>query len=421
MSHTQRFALTGLVVPFALLGAAAPLHAQELFIGSSNTAILKGDAKNGDFQFVSACGGQVNSMVLSGDTLHVGDSNGNVYIYDDAQQSISYAFTLATDATSMTRDATSVFVGGTDGNVFRVHPLTGAIQETFPNFFSIDAMLLDGNSLVTGSTTTLFQETLLPSGQSTVLGACGGAVQSMARSGDDLYLGDAIGRIYHYDFAHGFLDYVVQSVPSDLKAMVIDGQHLLVGGTNGNLLRVDRVTGEVLATTSIGMPIEAMAIGAAAVPEPGTSYCFGLACPCANDDIFAGCKNSTGHGAIVSGAGSRSTTSDDLVLTVKGLPPNVLARFYMSDIQSHTPFADGFLCAGGGGYPAFRFPLNHANLSGVMTQGPGIVQHATTTFGPSGTIHPGATWNFQVWYRNVLGPCGTFLNVSSAYRVSFAP
>ena len=46
--------------------------------------------------------------------------------------------------------------------------------------------------------------------------------------------------------------------------------------------------------------------------EPGTPFCFGVGCPCGNDDPNAGCMNGTGQGALLTGSGSASISSDDL-------------------------------------------------------------------------------------------------------------
>lgn len=425
MSHTRSSIpsilerrTAGLLFPLCALGFASTADARDLFVGSSNTAILKGSATSGDFQFVSACGGAVNSMAMFGSTVHVGDSQGNIYVYDDTAQSIAYAFTLPTTANAMVRSAAHVVVGGDDGKIFVAHPSTGALAATHDVFASVDALALSGTTLVAGSLAPGVFLGDVNTGNFFNLLGCGGCgpIQSAAQDGELLFLGDNTGNIYTYDLDLGFVSYAF-TVQSDLTAMAVDGAALLVGSSSGTILRIDRSNGAVLGTFQVGMPIEAMAI--APIAEPGTGYCFGVFCPCGNDDATAGCANSTGRGALVLGSGSASVGADDMKLTVLNLPPGVLARFYMSDVQGQIPFADGFLCAGGGGYPAFRFPLNHASLGGVMEQGPGIVEHVRTHLGV--TIAPGATWNFQVWYRNVLGPCGTFLNVSSAYEVKFAP
>jgi hypothetical protein len=292
------------------------------------------------------------------------------------------------------------------------------VADTFDSFVSVDALTLQGTSLVAGSLTTVFQEADTGVGNFQTQGACGGQIHSMARRGDDLFLGTTSGNVYHFDFEQGFSDYSFVA-PNDAVAMVFDGTHLLIGGSDGTIARVNRITGAVLATFETGMPISSMAIAPDLEEHPGTAYCFGVTCPCGNDDGQAGCENSIGAGARLFGSGTTSVSADDLVLTAEDLPSGTLTKFYMSQIQNQNPFGDGFVCAGGGGYPAFRFPNQSAGLGGVASQGPGIVQFSIAAFPATGHITAGSTWNFQTWYRNVVGPCGGFINFTNGYSVTF--
>lgn len=58
--------------------------------------------------------------------------------------------------------------------------------------------------------------------------------------------------------------------------------------------------------------------------------------------------------------------------------------------------------------------------SGVFTQGPGILA-LLQTLGGACPIDLGDTWNFQAWYRDPIGPCGRFFNLSNAVAVTFSP
>ncbi|MCB9913911.1 MAG: hypothetical protein H6828_02035 [Planctomycetes bacterium] len=51
-----------------------------------------------------------------------------------------------------------------------------------------------------------------------------------------------------------------------------------------------------------------------------TAYCFGVGCPCGNDDAGAGCRNGTGAGALLTSTGSSSISAGNLVLSGSGLP-----------------------------------------------------------------------------------------------------
>lgn len=149
---------------------------------------------------------------------------------------------------------------------------------------------------------------------------------------------------------------------------------------------------------------------------PATSYCFGILCPCGNDDWTAGCANSTGSGASLKASGSDSFGADDLVLTIEGALPNKLGIVLMAATKQELPFQDGRLCLTGN---IFRFFPKLADASGSYSEGPGIVNFTQTNFPPNGQIAAGETWNFQGWSRDLNGPCATGSNLSNALTVQF--
>jgi hypothetical protein len=133
------------------------------------------------------------------------------------------------------------------------------------------------------------------------------------------------------------------------------------------------------------------------VCDPGVPSCFGIGCPCGNDDAAAGCANSTGSGALLTGSGSTSVAADDLLLTASGCPPNNSGLFFSGNTTFAPPFivGDGFGCVGG---LSFRYFPGVVNASGVFTK----TDLASTA--PAGLIVPGTTRHFQAWTRDVT--CG---------------
>ncbi len=163
------------------------------------------------------------------------------------------------------------------------------------------------------------------------------------------------------------------------------------------------------------------------VPTFSRAYCFGVSCPCANDDPVYGCANSTlgtdlyPQGALLAACGSASVVADDLVLTVSQLPPNQFGLFYMGAGQTQIHFGDGFRCVGASGVGLFRYnPPQGSGAAGVLTLGPGIVVRSQS-FPANGHIDAGETWYFQGWYRDPMGPCGTAFNLSNGLAITFAP
>lgn len=151
-----------------------------------------------------------------------------------------------------------------------------------------------------------------------------------------------------------------------------------------------------------------------------TPYCFCPAAlgPCGNNDASAGCDNSTPQGALLGASGTTSYATDDLVLTVTHLPANKTGLWLSSPAQTQVVLGDGLRCVGS---PFYRFGSFNSGPSGSGTKGPGIIASSCATLPPAGCIQPGQTWNFQVWYRDGLGPCGTGTNLSSAESVTFTP
>jgi hypothetical protein len=164
----------------------------------------------------------------------------------------------------------------------------------------------------------------------------------------------------------------------------------------------------------------------------GAAYVFELAptaaqygscangAPCGNIDNHGGCANSTGEGAILGACGSGSVAADDLAFELTHLPPLAFGLVYMGPAQAQAPFGDGLRCIGPGTLGFFRFPVAQADGSGSFMLGPGLVA-ASTSLPFGGQIQPGSTWNFQCWYRDPSGPCGSGFNLSNAVSVFFEP
>jgi hypothetical protein len=414
------------LLPLALLSTA---NAQTLFTGGLDTAFFAGDPVDGDFQLLGICGGSIQSMAEGHQDLYLGDVGGRVYKYFGHPShpfagNTTYLFDSPNDATALANYGGTLLIGGSDSTVHMINKSDGTIEQTFNTFASVGAMVRVGDDLFVGSSTTTVVKIDVRTGATNVFGACGGAIRSMAQDGTHLFLGTSFtgattGVVYTMQMSNGIVDGAF-SVGNDANAMVMSAGNLLIGGSDGSILRVNSSTGALLDTLSTpGNDVSSLAMGAA-VPEPGIPYCYGIDCPCGNDDPLSGCANSTQLGANMRGSGSSSFLADDLVVTSDQLPPNVFAVNYMGLLAAELPFGDGKLCTGGG-YPLFRFPIQNAGPSGTVTLGPGIVDYTQENFGALGEITPFSTWLFQIWYRNPTGPCGGGFNTSNGYTVMFTP
>ncbi len=149
-----------------------------------------------------------------------------------------------------------------------------------------------------------------------------------------------------------------------------------------------------------------------------TVFCFGVTCPCGNEDQNGGCFNSTGRGARLGASGSLSLAHDDLRITTTDLAAAQFVVLFMGPAQTSSLFGDGLRCADAGGPlgPGYRLlgPPQLAGPGGIVSVGPGRFQSVPG-------VAPGVTRYLQSWYRDSAGPCGSSFNVSNAIAVTFTP
>jgi hypothetical protein len=124
--------------------------------------------------------------------------------------------------------------------------------------------------------------------------------------------------------------------------------------------------------------------------------------------------NSTGLSAAILGHGNSSVASDGLLLSVEHVPALVTGIFVFGAGQTPIPAGDGILCLGGS--PLYRLGAVAADSAGRLVL-PVDLQGL-----PPGApaILPGASWNFEAYYRDPLAG-GTGFNFSNALAVLFVP
>jgi hypothetical protein len=146
-----------------------------------------------------------------------------------------------------------------------------------------------------------------------------------------------------------------------------------------------------------------------------TQYCFGVACPCANDDPGAGCVNGTGAGALLSASGSASVSASTLVLSGSSLPAGQPGLYFQGlnavGGGSGVAFGDGLRCAGGG---VARLQVRVADGLGASA--------TSANLATNGGASPGDTRTYQLWYRDPAGSvCGAGFNLSNGVQLTWAP
>lgn len=399
----------------AVTGAFAA--ADELLIGSPTTVILTGSPYAANLQVVGACGGAVASIAIDGSRAWIGDESGIVYLRDLATGVTSYAFNAPIPALGLAmHDGDLLCAGGS--SVVRIDTSSGAVLATHTLFVPVSSLAVKGDQVFVGSPWGLSMKGHATTGSFQFFGACGGPVNSLAVDESHLFLGSSDGSLYRVDLASGAVD-ASFFVGGDLSGMVAHGADLLIGDSAARVVRVHRASGALKGSFDAMFSVGALAV--LAQNEVGTPYCYAVGCPCGNDGGDGGCVNSTGFGGRLVGSGSASVSADDLRIDAFQLPLGRAGRFYMASQLVQTPLGDGLLCAGSGGYGLFRFPARDTGAAGVVSLDAGLASFAAANLPPAAQILPGATWNFQVWFRDGSGPCGSGVNTTNALMVAFTP
>jgi len=120
--------------------------------------------------------------------------------------------------------------------------------------------------------------------------------------------------------------------------------------------------------------------------------------------------NSTGISASLSAVGSPHLVDQDVTLMGQGLPGSVSGLFLFGPDQAQVPLADGLLCVGGAVVSVA--PVLKTDPSGVATR------QLNFNAPYAASLAPG-TANFQLWYRDPMGPGGAGSNLSSGLEVLF--
>ncbi len=200
-------------------------------------------------------------------------------------------------------------------------------------------------------------------------------------------------------------------VPDELDAIAIEFEPFFDCNMNGVEDSVDIGQGASNDSNNNGIPDECEQ------HYPRYCTCTAAFAPCGNDSALTGCKNSTGVGGSLDGAGTTSLTTDDLTMDAAGLPPNTSTLLFAGPNQTQAAFGDGLRCIAG---PTYRLGVHTATALGTTTYGPGLAGNLCSSF--SQCLVAGGTFNFQIWYRNAAPFCtpSTF-NLTNGVSVTYTP
>jgi hypothetical protein len=135
--------------------------------------------------------------------------------------------------------------------------------------------------------------------------------------------------------------------------------------------------------------------------------------PCGNlGDAQSGCANQGGLGARLRAQGSASVAAADLSLAGSGLPSGMGLFFQgTSEVNSGagSPFGDGLLCVSGS-----IVRLEVVSISNGTARTPSFGAPPIATMG---SVAIGDTRFYQLWYRDLGGPCSSGFNLTNAVLV----
>jgi hypothetical protein len=149
-------------------------------------------------------------------------------------------------------------------------------------------------------------------------------------------------------------------------------------------------------------------------------------CPCFNFGLQGhGCDNSAGTGgALMTGAGSASLSSDTVQMTSTGEMPSALSVLLQGDATiSAVPYGDGLRCTGGNLKRLFSRSASGGAVTMPQGGDPTLSARSAAVGDP---IAQGTSRTYQIYYRDPNAtfcsspPGGTF-NVSNAVSLTWGP
>jgi len=123
---------------------------------------------------------------------------------------------------------------------------------------------------------------------------------------------------------------------------------------------------------------------------------------------------------LLNAFGTTSVAANDLSLYIvyPNQPgPSAPWQMFMGGTRSSVPFGDGLLCVGAGATGLVRVEAAYYGSAG----GSKLSRYWWEIVGANEEILPGSTWYFQLWYRDLAGPCGANFNLTNGLKIQFAP
>lgn len=120
---------------------AMKIVGNSLIVGGLTTFVYKGGIESGSFSFLTACGGQVNSMTAATELL-IGTVSGVVYRIDPGSGAYYGTFQGAEGQSGLVMDGGVLITASPDGTIRRQNAVTGAVMATFETSIAARGMAL---------------------------------------------------------------------------------------------------------------------------------------------------------------------------------------------------------------------------------------------------------------------------------------
>ena len=104
-----------------------------------------------------------------------------------------------------------------------------------------------------------------------------------------------------------------------------------------------------------------------------------------------------------------------MTVRADGMPPTQPGLFFYGPEQAIVPFGNGFRCLGAGSAGIARLDIEVSSAAGILLHNVDMTSPPTLATQITG----GSTWNFQAWFRDNGGPCGSGSNLSHALSIDF--
>lgn len=266
MNHSLLASVRSGALVLAAAGLTQHANADRLVVTGGSSVLQYIDLDTGTAGDLGACTGAVLSMAVTGDVMYFGREFGDVYKFDLTTMEIVGSFNVPADNSAMAWDGQRLLIGDSGGKVLFVNPDTGAVEQTITNLGTdVSAIGVDSGGMFVGGQSSLALRA--PIGQSNFdfFAACGSFINSMAFGPDTMYLGGSafggsVGTVYRFDKFVGGVNYVgTFPTPNNASAVLAHGGLLYVGGSDGMVHEMDPVSGQILRSFDMQMPVTGIA------------------------------------------------------------------------------------------------------------------------------------------------------------------